>query len=729
MFHTASKTLIYNDTMKMGSWKQTAEWGKGRSPDPILEFYDFCNQTISLLFKKRPTVPICDTLNDQNFFNGIGNYLRAEILYRAGLDPFQPTMDVFKDTPKSINFATFSGIIKETTSNGPADLSVKHDPGLMVFYLARQIPLEVITGDMNKYGTQDQQTRFKAWLRVYDKGTPVVQGSRKVHCTPMQRLGKQPRELGKLFDLYPLEVQGFYRNPTISFNGTKNPISSSTSSSSNLTASPTPATSVLGATQPSDEASLSGGFHQIKRVEENVLPCEKIVDLPIPMTSKLLMATTSLSRNGKLNFVEEGHVRSVIILGHPVAFSAWQVYEANADVDDLVDTLKRVAISPSAERMRQRALAIAGPPTPLNPSQNALSYAGVPTGLAVAAHVASSRFHNISGLRDDGMDLEPRKKKSASTRAAGDSMRSSHSGSSSELSSVSGDSDIGDEVMDSSPPSKKAKKKMVAKPVDKFRVPIKPSTAPYGQFGVISPTLSAATSSSSSSSFSSLAPLLTEKSWQTHLSTLLSSSALSSLNSFLSAAYAKNSPPVYPPSNAIFAAFNLCPLDKVKVVILGQDPYHGEGQAHGLCFSVQPPTPPPPSLVNIFKELEKDIPGFKAPINGDLTAWAKQGVFLLNTVLTVFEKSPNSHAHKGWEKFTDMAIKTIVKQRKGVVFMLWGKPAQKKTNLIDTSLHHVLNAAHPSPLSAFNGWFDCKHFSKANTLLQAQGDSPIDWRL
>ncbi len=185
---------------------------------------------------------------------------------------------------------------------------------------------------------------------------------------------------------------------------------------------------------------------------------------------------------------------------------------------------------------------------------------------------------------------------------------------------------------------------------------------------------------------------------------------------------------VYPPGQLIFNAFNTTPFDEVKVVILGQDPYHGAGQAHGLSFSVPDGVPPPPSLGNIYKELHKDI-GLPIPKTGNLTKWAKQGVFLLNAILTVRANEPASHAKIGWMDFTDAVIKKISSEKKGVVFLLWGKFAQEKQVLIDETKHSVLKAAHPSPFSADKGFFGCKHFSKTNKLLMEQGLDAIDWAI
>lgn len=183
---------------------------------------------------------------------------------------------------------------------------------------------------------------------------------------------------------------------------------------------------------------------------------------------------------------------------------------------------------------------------------------------------------------------------------------------------------------------------------------------------------------------------------------------------------------VFPPAKLIFNAFDLCPFNKVKVVIIGQDPYHGYGQAHGLCFSVNDGVQFPPSLVNIFKEIERDLQ-IPFPASGNLERWAKQGVFLLNATLTVLAGSAGSHQNKGWEEFTDSVIKKISDQKEHVVFMLWGSYAQKKGAVIDSKKHLILKAVHPSPLSAYRGFIGCGHFSMANNYLQQHGLEPIQW--
>ena len=185
---------------------------------------------------------------------------------------------------------------------------------------------------------------------------------------------------------------------------------------------------------------------------------------------------------------------------------------------------------------------------------------------------------------------------------------------------------------------------------------------------------------------------------------------------------------VYPPGPMIFNAFNKTPFDKVKVVLIGQDPYHEPGQAHGLCFSVQDGVPHPKSLINIFKELHDDV-GFEIPVSGNLEKWTSQGVFLLNATLTVRAHEAGSHQNHGWERFTDAAISKLSMQREGLVFLLWGSYAKQKEALIDTSKHYILSTVHPSPLSAHRGFFGCKHFSKTNEILRKLGKTEINWQL
>ena len=183
---------------------------------------------------------------------------------------------------------------------------------------------------------------------------------------------------------------------------------------------------------------------------------------------------------------------------------------------------------------------------------------------------------------------------------------------------------------------------------------------------------------------------------------------------------------IFPPASEIFTAFDLCPVDKVRVVILGQDPYHGQGQAHGLCFSVNPEIKIPPSLVNIFKEIKSDLDK-PFPPNGDLRRWAQQGVLLLNSTLTVRESRAGSHQKQGWEQFTDKVISKISETKTNIVFLLWGNFAKSKSVLIDSQRHLILEAAHPSPFSAYNGFFGCRHFSKTNTYLREHGLGEIEW--
>ena len=205
-----------------------------------------------------------------------------------------------------------------------------------------------------------------------------------------------------------------------------------------------------------------------------------------------------------------------------------------------------------------------------------------------------------------------------------------------------------------------------------------------------------------------------EESWKARLQPEFDKDYFRTLTDFVREEYAKG--PVYPPGRLIFNAFNLCPFDKVKVVIIGQDPYHGPGQAHGLCFSVNDGIPFPPSLINIFKEIKED-----------LTRWAQQGILLLNATLTVRAHQAGSHQGRGWETFTDAVIRLLAEEKEHLVFILWGAYAQRKGAFIDRNKHLVLTSAHPSPLSAYNGFFGNKHFSRTNAYLEAHGETPITW--
>ena len=218
-----------------------------------------------------------------------------------------------------------------------------------------------------------------------------------------------------------------------------------------------------------------------------------------------------------------------------------------------------------------------------------------------------------------------------------------------------------------------------------------------------------------------------EPGWKQHLAGEFEQDYMARLRAFL-ADEKRAGKTVFPPGPDIFNAFNLTPFDKVKVVILGQDPYHGPDQAHGLCFSVQRGVKTPPSLVNIYKEIHRDL-GIEIPPHGNLTHWAEQGVLLLNAVLTVEAGQAASHQKKGWEQFTDQAIEHLNREREGLVFLLWGSHAQKKGKLIDRNKHCVLTAPHPSPLSAHRGFLGCGHFSRANQYLLQQGKTAIDWTI
>ncbi|KQV83784.1 uracil-DNA glycosylase [Rhizobium sp. Root1220] len=218
-----------------------------------------------------------------------------------------------------------------------------------------------------------------------------------------------------------------------------------------------------------------------------------------------------------------------------------------------------------------------------------------------------------------------------------------------------------------------------------------------------------------------------EESWRGALAAEFDSHYMQQLNAFL-VAEKQSGKRIFPKGTEYFRALDLTPLADVKVVILGQDPYHGLGQAHGLCFSVRPGVRIPPSLVNIYKEMQSDL-GIAPARHGFLEHWARQGVLLLNSVLTVEEAQAASHKNRGWERFTDAVIRKVNDECDAVVFILWGSYAQRKAAFVDTSRHFVLKAPHPSPLSAHNGFFGCKHFSRANAFLQSRGRGPVDWQL
>ena len=217
-----------------------------------------------------------------------------------------------------------------------------------------------------------------------------------------------------------------------------------------------------------------------------------------------------------------------------------------------------------------------------------------------------------------------------------------------------------------------------------------------------------------------------EKSWNTYLSAELEKDYMISLKDFLK--LERQDYLVYPKEKELFNAFHKTPFNKLKIVLLGQDPYHGEGQAHGLSFSVPKEVNTPPSLMNIFKEIENDL-NIKNQGKGDLTKWAEQGVLLLNSILTVRKDMAGSHQNKGWEQFTDKVISTISSKKEGVIFLLWGNFAQNKQKLIDKSKHHILMSSHPSPLSSYRGFIGCKHFSECNKILKKENKTEINWKL
>eukprot|EP01122_Echinamoeba_exundans_P012541 TRINITY_DN5264_c0_g1_i1.p1 TRINITY_DN5264_c0_g1~~TRINITY_DN5264_c0_g1_i1.p1 ORF type:complete len:713 (-),score=179.16 TRINITY_DN5264_c0_g1_i1:43-2181(-) len=612
MFHTNSNILCYYDAQKMGSWKEST-WGADRGPDPVLEFKAFVANILDNLSRPVFDKEICEVLLEQKWFNGIGNYLRAEAMFRAAISPFVKARTIFAKTPKNFDFSK---------------ITPTSDKGAILLFLCRQIPLEVITQDMNKYGNEDQKKRFHDWLRIYDKGTQVRKNGRAVHYSPSQLMeGVVKVDLGsQILDVSGGAAAFSTAAPAPASTATASSNFSAASSVSPATASSTSSSGISTAqvtqmlplvigkkpTPAAFSAALASG------ATREVSPLDIAHDVNLPPEAKLLVLIAQARRSARMSPEQHKLIKMRILADDPAVYSALEVYETDQDFEDFLDTAKRLAASNIVVVQRQPA-------------------AQAPLAIASSAPVS---FASASS--------------SSVTVAA-------------------------------TAPAK---------------------AVPAG---------------------SGLLASLTEPGWTAALKDEFQKPYWSKLASFVESEYKKTT--VYPPKHLIFNAFNSCPLDKVKVVILGQDPYINENQAHGLCFSVQHGVAPPPSLVNIYKELATDIAGFSRPDHGCLQKWADQGVFMLNALLTVREKTPMSHAKQGWEDFTSRVIEVINERCDGVVFMLWGMPAQQKAKNVQEGKHLVLKASHPSPLSAHTGWFGCKHFSKANEWLSSKGKPTIDWKL
>lgn len=605
----------------MGSWRE-GSWGNDRGPDPVLEHKAFVSNILDNLSRPVFDKELCEVMLEQKWFNGIGNYLRAEVMYRAGLSPFTKARTVFAKTPKNFDFSK---------------INASSDVGLIVLYLCRQIPLEVITqgaqppssnlrvrsrnrsfSDMNKYGSEDQKKRFHDWLRIYDKGTQVKKNGRAVHYAASQMMtGVLKPDLGTpIVDssgatvplaAAPAPAAESPKQPTFSA-----PVSAKTHSGMS-TAQVTQMLPLVIGNKPTPAvfaAALQSGSAR------DVSPLSVADDTTIPPEAKILVLLAQARRSARISPEEHRKIKIRLLLDDAAIYSALEVYETDQDFEDFLDTAKRLA-----------AAALATLPPRSTPLASVSVTASAPTSFATAAQ-----------------------------------------------------------------------------------------TMP-------------APSAASASSLSGILTHLVEPSWISALSSEFKQPYWQKLNSFVEGEYKKFKNSTFPPQDVIFNAFNSCPLQNIKAVILGQDPYFNQGQAHGLCFSVQHGVTPPPSLVNIYKELETDIAGFRRPDHGNLQKWANQGVFLLNAILTVKEKAPMSHSKQGWEQFTTRVIEVINDQCDGVVFLLWGLPAQNKAGNINKAKHLVLKASHPSPMSAHNGWFGQKHFSKANAFLESKGKTPVQWQL
>lgn len=628
MFHTSANVLCFHDAQKMGGWKE-GTWGSDRGPDPILEHKAFVANILDNLNRPVFDKELCEVMLEQKWFNGIGNYLRAEAMFRAAVSPFTKARQIFAKTPKNFDFSKI----------GPDS-----DKGAIILYLCKQIPLEVITQDMNKYGTPEQKSRFQAWLRIYDKGTQVRKNGRAVHYASSQVMeGVLKPDLGTpIVDMSgataPLAPTSASAAPKSSISaptfGTQ-PSQQQASPSSNSGLSTAALTQMLplvvghkqmpsifaaaaqGVSAPSNHtfADSNQSFKEISSVGAASFAS-------LPPASKLLVLLSQARRAGRLSPENHKLLKVRVIFDDVSIYSALEVYETDQDMEDFIDTVMRLCNAP-------------------------ITAPAAKAPVSVSASPASSFASSFTSS----------------------------------------------------------------------------SSAPVVRIDATTPVASVASAVSSSS----IAATLTEPTWIAALSSELQKEYFSKLDHFVQTEY-RTQKKVYPPRHLIFNAFNSCPLPNVKVVILGQDPYFNPDQAHGLCFSVQKGIQPPPSLLNIFKELEQDIPGFSRPSHGCLQSWADQGVFMLNAILTVRDV-PMSHAKQGWEIFTSHVIDVINQQCQNVVFLLWGLPAQSKAYRVDESKHLVLKAGHPSPLSATKGFFGCKHFSQTNAYLQQKGRTPINWQL
>ncbi|KAH3743406.1 uracil-DNA glycosylase [Pelomyxa schiedti] len=686
--------LTLSDTMKMASWSE-GSWGPDRGPDPLDAHEEFCDNVMKHIshsdFKKQ----ICEVMLNQKYFNGVGNYLRAEILHRANVNPFDIASTVLK------------------SSKGP-----------LLLQLCQDIPNEVLQKGLNKYGNDQELAKFNDWLRVYGKGPFQTVQKRKIYYSPAQLEEAASSKDSASSDSIPVKSKpGLAPKPKKAapkkaapkFKDHLQAPTQVTSAPSTLAIKPSPFTSFVPQKQSGNpDTRLSPSL------TSTISSLEREGKIPPPLAQAMLQSSGTMNHAALIScmlqvFKVDGSLAELVdsvvhlLKKENPAVSAEQFLQPTSpkavefpfstNIEPVINSL--VHLSPEIERAVSRI-----DPSAVNTLKSVM--ASNP-GLAASFFTVYGVDNDISELLDSFRRCAPKSGKETTwqneTATAINPLNTISTGSQPQQISFGA-------LQALLPCSTKPQRKVITKKLKK------PVTIEANDFPLISgpvPTVS------STSGY----PQITCTEWRQALSTEMEKPYYKKLMSFVEAQ--RHRCEVFPDNEHVFHALNLCPLSKVKVVILGQDPYIQKGQAHGLCFSVQMGVPPPPSLVNIFKELHADT-GIAIPSHGNLEQWAKQGVLLLNTLLTVEAHKPMSHANQGWETFTTEIINIVNQKETPVIFMLWGGPANTKAKLIRQPPHHILSAGHPSPLSVKH-FLGCKHFSQANKLLDDEDQKQIDWSL
>jgi uracil-DNA glycosylase len=740
-FTNGANTLSFVDMQKMGGWN-IGTWGKDRGPDPVNEHDAFCKNIMDSLKYAVFNKDICEVLLEQPYFNGIGNYLRAEILHRANINPFTKARDIFKFT---------------NLSQGFDKVDQNSDRGLILLYLCKAIPLEVLEKGLNKYGNDQEKSAFEAWLTVYNKGeSKKDKKGRTIHYTNAQMAGISKVSLYKPSSRTAEEALA-------KFEGDSLPSSSSTTSTSTTVNTSTSSLFTFGSsnTNAVSFVDTSSKFGEPKTATKpvqlsiDVSKIDRICDLSRSMEASLLPGYSCLLEHPEEN---QFHFLQVISVGNGAVF--WQRFgpktslgvqlrQGPSDKNHAIAQFEGVFKDKTGRSWEERALPLrqvgkyevkeynmstsAAPfnlQTPQTNAHQATEVGGMDRaefntldpmakllvmlasmgrkGLLTAeqkSHLKYKILNEQSPILYNALEAYERDNTEAELADTFARVLAFEKG-----------ERLNDQFVPAHPvPLADVQRNLTSQfgGADSFHgfgktEPAPPKTAPSQALTL------------------GITSTLTDPSWRALLEPEFSKPYFKKLEKFVEKQYLTKE--VFPPRDLIFNAFNLCPLNKIKVVIIGQDPYHDNGQAHGLCFSVMRGVPVPPSLKNIYKELKSDV-GFEPPEHGNLESWAKQGVLLLNTVLTVEAHKANSHKSQGWETFTDEVIRLIGLKTKNVVFLLWGAPAHQKEKLLKVNNHHILKTAHPSPLSAHAGFIGCKHFSMTNTFLKQQGSEPINWQL